>query len=536
MQKLQSCGKYDDRLLDFFALQVLDLPLIELLPGITTTPAAQEELIRALRAAMEAGRPSATVMSARVAEIEQAIAVAQTKGTIDATKVVVGEAEIFQKALQEYGSTYDHVQRLVKDKPVEEVDFDALLRLRPSDLSSDVSDAQRLLFEIFNGVLELFLHDPSAGLDSIIGRRIRHGEIAGALRGAVEQLGMISHRPKVGSDYVVPPKLAQELNAYPSKTRKAVSAALARFSNSVDSLCQLLCDEVYRCSAQASSPRLRAAFALDTGSRNFAGVFRIGLSAQPFEEFLRACFTIFWIGIRGNIQRERPSIEAFVRETIKDSTGRLKADLRSLNLPDSALVDRAQAVIDRLPQQGELVLSWLSVPQTEQTAVSGISDFARCTEMIVRSAHSDYNPSVAFDLPAEVLSVTNGMLLYDALYILFDNTAKHSKLSNPAIRLQIDCHPDRLRVTYASDMAPAVFSELQKGKLANALHEIAAKGAASVARRNKGSGLGKLTNLTKGRGSSIDIALEESSASLVVTFDLLLTAEDRSPLFGSTET
>ncbi len=523
--KLFQNPRYEARLLDYFVMQVLDLPLIELLSGVQTTQKAQEELISALSAALEAGSPSTPAISARIAETEQAIAVAQTKGTIDATKVVVGESEIFQKALQEYGSTYDHVQRLVRDRPPEDIDLDALLRLRANDLSSDVSDPQRLLHEIFTGVLDLFLHDPSAGLDSVMGRRVRHGEITGALRGAVDLLGMISHRPKVGSDYEVPKRLHQELIAYPAKTRKAVAAALAKFSNSVDGLCQVLCDEVFQCAQQSANPRLKPAFALDGASRNFAGLFQMGLDAQPFEEFLSYCFTTFWIAIQRSIERERPTIETYVRKTIRDACTRLKSDLRSLNLPDTTLVDRSQVVMDRLPLQGEVVLSWLSVPKVDQTAASGIDEFARCTEMIVRNAHSDYSPDIEFNVPAELLSVNNGMLLYDALYILLDNTANHSKLGKPSIILLIQSLPGILRVSYASSMSPPVFTELEKGKLASIQNEIQTKGAASVARKNKGSGLGKLTSLTVGRGGALKIRLDEPSKCLTIDFDLPLYAD-----------
>lgn len=521
--QLGSKGKLDPTVNHFFVTQVLDLPLIELLGIVDGTDEAQQELLRVLRAGAALPGVDKLGLESRVAEFEHGIAVARAKGTIDATKVFVGESELIQKAIQEYQVTYEHYQQLIEERPLGDVDLEALLRLRPTDLDSEIGDAQRLLHEIMTGVLELFLNDPSVGLDSVIGRRIRHGTITGELRGTLDHIGMISHRPKAGAHYEVSKRIRDELSAYPTRLQSAVSAALARFSVSIDSLCQVLCDEVFQCQRQSSTARLKPAFALEINARNFSGLFHMALKAQPFDEFLDICFAMFWMGIHGNIERERPNIEAYVRRTLKDACTRLKTDLRSLNLPDRLLIDRAQRAYDEMLLKGETVLSWVAVPKADETAaVLILSVVAHGSDMLVRGQHTDFAPSVTIDASAELLSIDNGMLLHDTLYILFDNAAKHSKLNRPEIRVVIDSEGGTLKVSFSCGMSPSVFSDLEKGRLAAVQAEIVAKGAASIAKRNKGSGLGKLSSLTSGRGGMMSMTLKKDSASLMTEFDLPL--------------
>ena len=521
--KLGSNPSIDPQILNFFVGQVLDLPLIELLGIVGSTEAAQQELLKVLRAGATLPVTDAVGMQARVVEIEHAIAVAKARGTIDATKVFVGESELIYKATLDYQLTYEHYQRLIAERPLGEVDLDTLLRVRSADLENDISDSQRLLHEIMTGVLDLFLNDPSAGLDSVIGRRIRHGTITGALRGTLDQIGMISHRPKAGAPYEVSKRLAEELSAYPSKQRTAVSTGLSKFSGAIDNLCQVLCDEVFQCHRQNPSARLRPAFALEVNARNLSGLFQLALQDQPFEEFVRVCFAMFWMGIYANIERERATITAYVKKTLKDACTRLQTELKDLNLSDRTLIDRAQLASDQVLTKGEAVLSWLAVPKADDTsAYLKLSHIAYGTEMLVRGQQSEFAPIVAINASSELLTLDNCMLLHDALYILFDNAAKHCKINRPEISVAINAADYSLAVTFSCAVSPAVFSDLEKGRLADVQSEIAARGAASVAKQNKGSGLGKLSSLTIARGGEMSMTLEKSSTCLVTTFKLPL--------------
>jgi len=523
VSKLGAGISVDSRVLAFFVGQVLDLPLIELLGIVNGTDAANQELLNVLRAGAKLLGADLVGMEARVAEIEHFIAVAKARGAIDATKVFVGESELIHKATLEYQLTYEHYQRLIAERPLGDVDLDALLRVRSTALEADISDAQRLLHEIMTGVLDLFLNDPSAGLDSVIGRRIRHGTISGALRGTLDQIGMISHRPKAGAPYEVSKRLADDLAAYPVKLRAMVSAALSRFSTAIDNLCQILCDEVFQCQRLTPSARLRPAFSLEVNARNLSGLLQLALQDQPFEEFVRVCFAMFWMGIYANIERERPSISVHVKKSLREACTKLQTELKGLNLPDRLLIDRAQLASDQLLTKGEMILSWLTVPKADETsAYLRVSHIAYGTEMLVRGQHSDFTPNVTIDALSESLSLDNGMLLHDALYILFDNAATHSKETRSDVSVTIKSADNSLSVKFACTVSPTVFTELERGRLASVQSEIAARGAAFVAKQNKGSGLAKLSSLTTARGGALSMTLDGSSSSLVTEFVLPL--------------
>jgi hypothetical protein len=249
----------------------------------------------------------------------------------------------------------------------------------------------------------------------------------------------------------------------------------------------------------------------------------LALQDQPFEEFVRVCFAMFWMGIYANIERERATITAYVKKTLKDASTRLQTELKDLSLSDRTLIDRAQLASDQLLTKGEAVLSWLAVPKADDTsAYLKPSHIAYGTEMLVRGQRSDFAPNVAINASTELLSLDNCMLLHDALYILFDNAAKHSKVNRPEVGVVINAADASLAVAFSCAVSPTVFRELERGRLAGVQSEIAARGAASVAKQNKGSGLAKLSSLTIARGGEMSMTLEKASTCLVTGFVLPL--------------
>ena len=52
-----------------------------------------------------------------------------------------------------------------------------------------MDEAGQLLLDIYNSIAEKYLHDADIGLDAYLSMRIRHGSLAGHIRGPLEEQG-----------------------------------------------------------------------------------------------------------------------------------------------------------------------------------------------------------------------------------------------------------------------------------------------------------------------------------------------------------
>jgi hypothetical protein len=97
-------------------------------------------------------------------------------------------------------------------------------------------EAGQLLLDIFNTVTQKYLHDADFGLDAYLSMRIRHGSLAGHIRGPLEERGLLAARDKSTNTYHLVTSLAVD-EAWRSHADWAmVERCVESFSTRLDAL------------------------------------------------------------------------------------------------------------------------------------------------------------------------------------------------------------------------------------------------------------------------------------------------------------
>lgn len=431
---LDLCSKLSDihpnrNLVSYFLSNVCDMPTLELLPGIDGSRQALKTRSLILRTAAQLTEKSSSQLITEAEIIDSELEVDNALDVLDDSKVYVDEEPLLRQASKDLAPDFERYKQLVAAGVGEATSLEELLRdVRQQSgtiFQIPKNEAEDLLLQIMEALRTKFVDDPVNGLDSVIGRRIRHGTISGELRGTLEQLALIGQRPRAGADYDAP-DFAVRLGAnFEPRTRKVINGAFARFSLSIDTLVAQLRDEVFRCEP---SGKLKPAFELKINPFTVAFARSMAYQCETISQFGRECFELFWFTLSSTVERDRPAIDGLIKRSLRDIFSKLIHDLKNIGVADSTALAKVQQASEQLQYNASLIASWIRVPRLNQEGrtypLPLVFDVALA---LIKSKRSGFDPNITSEIDDSVHLDAHGFsFVHDALQIALDNIAQHS--------------------------------------------------------------------------------------------------------------
>jgi hypothetical protein len=355
----------------------------------------------------------------------------------------------------------------------------------------------------------------------VIGRRIRHGTISGELRGTLEQLNLIGQRPRTGADYDAP-DFAVKLGAnLEPRISKAINSAFTRFSHAVDSLVAQLRDEVFRC---APSGKLRPSFEVTINPFAVAVARSMASQCETVSQFARECFEIFWFTLSTSVERDRPTVDEFVKRSLRDIFAKLSHDLKSIGVTDPTALAKVQQASEKLQYNASLIASWIRVPRLNLEGrtypLPLVFDVALA---LVKSKRSGFEPKITSRVDESVQLDAHGFpFVHDALQIALDNIAQHSGIKagnsvDVAIKLVGN---QKLVFEIHSDIAKESWTKERVQKFEQINQDISRKNYERARKDKGGSGLTRLAGLVHQHPGSHFSAVVTSNSNGMLRFGL----------------
>jgi hypothetical protein len=525
---IASRPKLGVELLEYFAIEVCDLPLIELLPEIKDTNEARLTQAKLLRVAADYSESQGQLLAMAEAVVDE-ITVESARKVLDDTKVYVAEDQLASVAEREFAADFQRYQRIrvddADDGDLLEAAFRDIRQNQPGSFQVPKSEADELLYELVSNLLELFLKDQANGLDSVIGRRIRHGTISGELRGTLEQIGMIGQRPNSGADYEPPAVMAKTNGWESARAQRVVNSAFARFSGGVDTLVAQLRDEAFNCSARPNS-KLRPIFELPMTPVLFSLVRSLSKDSTDIRSFARRCFSVFWITLNTKLERERSSVSLYTKKSLKDLTTRLQDEIRSnAGVHSDFLLGQAQMALELLQNRASVICDWIRVPKMSEYEQHFPLSLAIDTVLsLAKSKHHGFEPIILLRIERNILLNLAGLsIVVDALQIVIDNIAEHSGSKKGKVAIDVTHSSDGGNISFGivSDIAKSVWSKDKASRLDQIRADILSRRAGDRAKANKGSGLSKLATIVQQYpGTDLSFKIIEGAPQFELRFDL----------------
>ena len=513
-------------LMTYFLTSVCDLPTLELLPGIDGSRQALNARSQILRIAARLTERSSAQLISEAEIIDSQLEVDSALDVLDDSKVYVDEEPLLILASKELAPDFERYKQLVAAGIGETTSLEELLR-NVRQQSGTVfqipkNEAEDLLLQIMEALRVKFIYDPVNGLDSVIGRRIRHGTISGELRGTLEQLTLIGQRPRTGADYDAPDfavKLGAELEP---RLRKAINNSFARFSLSIDSLVAQLRDEVFRCEP---SGKLKPAFEITINPFAVAVARSMASQCETVSQFARECFEIFWFTLSSSVERDRPTVDEFIKRSLRDIFAKLSHDLKNIGVTDPTALAKVQQASEQLQYNASLIASWIRVPRLNLEGrtypLPLVFDVALA---LVKSKRSGFEPKITSRIDESVRLDAHGFpFVHDALQIALDNIAQHSGIkSGNSVDVLIELvENQKLVFEIHSDISKEAWTKERMQRFEQINDDISRNNYERARKDKGGSGLTRLAGLVHQHPGANFAAVVTSSSSGMLRFGLV---------------
>lgn len=488
--------------LEYFFYHVCDIVTIELLPGMGESRKVWSMRSQILRKLSELHTRDESGYLREAEEIDESLLVDDGLFVLDDSKVYVDEQPILKSINLDLAADFQRYLRLVESGIGVSESLNEVLKgfrnVSARTFQIPKNDADDLLAHLIQSILDKFLFDSASGLDTIIGRRIRHGTIAGEIRGHLEGVGLIGHKPHAGADYQIPVNVENQFAALDPKRRRMIGAAFSRFSEVIDQHIALLRDD-YFCVKSETKPR--GLFDVPFTTILFALARSIAQTCQSIDQFSKECIQLFWFLLSARLDASRPSVEMETKKTLASIFEKLTNELRAVNFADPAFFTCLLQASEELQRRASTIAGWIRVPKSsvegKRYSLQRAVDVAGA---VVTGQRAGFSPIVTSEVPDNPELDTHGFsIVEDALYIAFDNIAQHSgkKVQNHVV-VNIIFNPETslLTFTITNEVAPNSRTAEREARVNGVRADIQKRAYGERARLNRGgSGLAKLASI-----------------------------------------
>ncbi|MDD2546141.1 MAG: hypothetical protein PHI55_07640 [Burkholderiaceae bacterium] len=535
---ISSAGE-DKRSIEYFLASTCDVGTIELLGDTDGTIESLEIRAQLLRLASSISAESSAQLIAEADSITEQLQLDNVLQELDKTKVSVDEESLIPIVAREISGDFERYKKLKPDdttntSSVEELVI-SLKQQSASAFQIPKNEADDLLVQMIFTVLDRFIEDPVYGLEAIVGRRIRHGTISDELRGALEQVQLIGHRPRTGVDYKTPNAVRAAVENYDAAIRVGVNRAFIRFSSSIDNLVAILRDEVfYSRQPKLVKPRNRraAVFELQVGFFVIAIARDAANISVSVENFIRELFDTFWFQLSASVERHRPQVGDFIASSLKESFSKLQLELKAAGYLDATFLAKIQRASEDLQLRGEFIKDWIRIPKISSEGKAYPLNMVYDAAMaFAKSKRPGFEPDSIVHIAENVSLDAHGFpIAFDAVLIAIDNIAKHSGLKKNRLDVKIELNTtgDKLCFFFESDMSKESWTRERATKLEAIKDDIRRHAYSDRAKRASESGIAKLATIVMQRGNClIDFGPEKNNSKFKLYFELSYVAHAR---------
>ncbi|KPF52045.1 hypothetical protein IP65_17775 [Novosphingobium sp. AAP1] len=427
---------------------------------------------------------------------------------VDSNRVTVDVPGLTRWASRTFRESYSRYQALQVAGIGINAKFEEIVEQVRSatDLSGEyfsipTSEADTLLLEIILGLKDKFLSDEQYGLEYFLGKRIRHGTIAGHMRSPVEVARLITERRTARSPYERNAFWIEHLGFASDAQRDAASATFDSFSERYDLLISDVRDNYLHVRSGAHPKGL---FEIAVTAPQFHILKAFSTSDADFDDFVHVCIQTFWGLLSPSLTRAREFLTSDIRESVVQLFGELHAGLEAASeTPDCVqnaviAIQRASTEVQR---ELDTVGAWFQRVEGRGTRTFRLK---LAVEIAVQSSLKSlgtFRPKIVWNVP-DTIDTTQSVLLviWEFVFVALDNAFRRARAGNePEISIccQVNETAKRLRLSITNPVGDQLDLKTVEAKLTSTREKIAAGDIMHGASSDRGSGLLKVASFVR---------------------------------------
>jgi hypothetical protein len=445
-----------------------------------------------------------------IKEISRLLGVQDGLEDVDRSRVYVNLPKLQRWAETELRESFDRYRALLRagvmpDAPGE---FDKVLK----DLAAGkgtldkftnypADEAGQLLLDIFNSVAAKYLHDPDIGLDAYLSMRIRHGSLAGHIRGPFEEHGLLAVRDQGTNQYrtlKIPDVIDSDETASWQSAKRSIEAFSREFDRQIDALTK----EKLQIKSESKPNGL---FVFDPAPIIIYYLRANIDKGSTFPEFLSHVFDALGVYMAWSLH----NVRRYITEDFNDAVGRTIEQFRT-SLDDaklaslsSALQELVNRALPDLHGSIERVASWFAPdPEGERRSLRTMEQIVEIAVEATNNAHRGFTPDITLEIEDLGLQASDTLIEFtDILFTIMDNIYSHSGLDrHPVLTIRIgsdgmDGGSRRVRIDVTNKIGQGVRTHASERRLERINAQIQSGDYRALSKVEGGTGFLKLKRI-----------------------------------------
>lgn len=427
---------------------------------------------------------------------------------VDSNRVTVETSALSRWAQRKYRQSYSRYLALKGSATGPSVKFDDIMAeiTAAADASGEYfsipkSEADNLLLEMILGIKEEFLENQQYGLEYFLGKRIRHGTIAGHLRGAAEASKIITERRSASAPYEPNSYWLDRIPTANDGSRAEISTAFDDFSEKYDNMISDVRDRILHVKSKSYPDGL---FEITITAPHFHLIKGVVAGDIDFETFLYVCINIFWSLLAPSLVKANQ----FLKSTVKSDAIMLLAGLQTSLVRATGSSECCQSVsiaiqnvTTEVQRELDTVASWFERAESRGIAKFSFEDAIEIAIRAVLNTHTTFRPTFDRNIQSSLVA-TQGILLviWEFVFTVLDNVYRRARVGDTP-KLVLDCQlheaERRLLLRIVNPVGDLVDLKSIQHRLVLTRQKIAAGDIAGGAAADKNSGLLKMASVAR---------------------------------------
>lgn len=437
----------------------------------------------------------------------------------DSSRLFVNEAAIQEWGAKSLAEDYSRY-RLLQDASLPELENiqaaavfvlnDRESPLPQALLDQPKTEADRLLLDLAQRVLREFLYGATSGLNAYLSLRIRHGSLAGHLRGPLEESGAIALRDSTSGVYQSISTWSGIIFHLPTRTGSLINKEFDDFSRRFDERVAYFIEEILQI---RSDSKPLGVFDLQV-STVLLNLLKASTSEiEEAYEFVEACTSNFKSALAPAMMKIKTHLQ-----DIKDETGR-DVDRLLEHIQSESSDGAISPILDSINRgrtnfnfAADRVSDWFSsIDRAEHERHYSIDQVIRIGENLTRNTRPYFSPDLKIHLIGELPRFApqfGAFLIADAMFIALDNAYLHSKIDGRiSIDVRVELFEGKLLVfDVVNDVSDDAATPQALEKLERIRAQLDSGEYKGMVSGEGGTGLFKLRRLTDRSGGGGDLS------------------------------
>lgn len=420
---------------------------------------------------------------------------------IDETRVFVNEAAILRWANNELREDFERYVNSVNSSTGSSIP-DAIVRsylIEPNSelllqsLGSDyTTESGILLIGLINRLRSRFLNDPMDGLNCYLSSRIRHGSLKGTILGPLEEAGIIGVKGIDVADTYTP-------DGTPAQ-KAAIAVSIEKFNERVGGLIDEL---LFQRVQIRSTDHPKGAIFVPLDTNLAVPLFEDLAKASTFQQFVTACFDMYWITLRDPLLELAEHITHDFKDKLQTEFDRMIEIADRQKDIGRGLSTLCRTLATATKSQCDIVADWFLIEKNTESQTYSFEEAVEIAVSATRRVYRRFSTQISmskFTSPVR-LTAYGLAVVVDALYITFGNAWNRSGMGE-----RIDCiivdpsfnlAENILTLKVTSPLSYDVFEDLRSGKLETLRRKYLDALPIDLIPKEGGSGLAKLAGVAR---------------------------------------